>query len=234
MLRSARVRRETYVGPWLPEPWITTGDPADQVTLDDQVRYALLVVLENLSPAERVAFVLHDLFGIPFPEIASTAGRTDASVRQLASRARRHIQNCSGTATIDPLEHDRVVRAFVAASSSGDLAALAAALDPDAVLVSDGGGIVASETHPVRGAQDVARFVLGVLAMAQPGDRVERVRVNGLSGFALFRDSVLVTVVSLTVSGGRISRLDVIRTPEKLPRGLSPSTRATAPAVDRD
>jgi RNA polymerase sigma-70 factor (ECF subfamily) len=226
VLRSARVRREQYVGPWLPEPVVTAaaqGDPADRVTLDDEVSYALLVVLETLTPAERTAFVLHDLFGMPFGEIAGVTGRTAAAVRQLASRARRHVRERGQRppgGPADPVEHRRVVAAFAAAAVSGDLAALAAVLDPDVVLVSDGGGAVSSARRPVLGADRVARFVLGVLAKVGAADQVEEVLVNGRPGFALCQEGRPVTVVAVTVAGGRVSRLDMIRAPAKLPRQL--------------
>ncbi len=221
VLRSARVRREQYVGPWLPEPVVAAvpagDDPADRVTLDDEVSYALLVVLETLTPAERTAVVLHDLFGMPFDEVAGVAGRTPAAVRQLASRARRHVRERASRPAADPAEHRRVVDAFAAAASSGDLAALVAVLDPDVVLVSDGGGVVTSARRPVHGADRVARFLLGVLAKAQPGDRAEEVLVNGHPGFAFYQAGRLVTVASVTVTGGRVSRLDLVRAPGKLP-----------------
>jgi RNA polymerase sigma-70 factor, ECF subfamily len=218
VLRSARVRRETYVGPWLPEPVLTsdTADPADRVTLDDEVSYALLVVLETLTPAERTSFVLHDLFGLPFGEIAEVVGRTPASVRQLASRARRHVRERASHPVVDPAEHRRVVDAFALAAISGDLAALVAVLDPDAVAVADGGGVVSAARRPVHGADKVARFVVGTLAKAAPGSRIEPVGVNGFSGFAVYDGTRLDTVVALTVADGRIARVDMVRAPAKL------------------
>ncbi len=157
VLRSARVRRERYVGQWLPEPVVASpdeaaADPADKVTLADEVGYAILVVMETLSPAERTAFVLHDLFGVTFDEIAAIVGRAPAAVRQLASRARRHVRGQSPWPSTDAAEHRRVVEAFASAATSGDLAALIRVLDPDVVLVSDGGGLVTSARRPVLGA----------------------------------------------------------------------------------
>jgi RNA polymerase sigma-70 factor (ECF subfamily) len=223
VLRSARVRRERYVGPWLPEPVVaspgqTAADPADQVTLDDEVSYALLVVMETLSPAERTAFVLHDLFGVSFDEIAAIVGRTPAAVRQLASRARRHARGQSLWPAVGAAEHRRVVEAFASAAASGDLAALIHVLDPDVVLVSDGGGLVTSARRPVLGADRVARFLLGILAREQPGDAIDRVVVNGALGFAVYQQGQLVTIVSVTAAVGRVTRLDLIRAPGKLPR----------------
>ncbi|MGD0699794.1 MAG: RNA polymerase sigma factor SigJ [Trebonia sp.] len=224
VLRSARVRRERYVGSWLPEPVVTSldqaaADPADKVTLADEVSYAILVVLETLSPAERTAFVLHDLFGVPFDEVAAIVGRAPAAVRQLASRARRHVRGqAPWPPSADVAEHRRVVEAFALAAASGDLATLIRVLDPDVVLVSDGGGLVSSARKPVLGADRVARFLLGVLTREQPGDVIDRVVVNGAPGFAVYRQGELVTVVSVTVAAGRVSRLDLIRAPGKLPR----------------
>ena len=138
-LRSARARRETYVGPWLPEP-LVSDDPADRVTLDESVSYALLTVLEQLSPAERTAFVLHDVFDVPFGDVAEVVGRTPEAVRQLASRARRHVRRERPRFAASRDEHERAVRAFARAVAEGDLEGLVAVLDPDVVWTSDGGG----------------------------------------------------------------------------------------------
>jgi RNA polymerase sigma-70 factor (ECF subfamily) len=239
VLRSARVRREQYVGPWLPEPVLTGGasedsaasgaagaggsagyggDPADKVTLDDEVSYALLVVLETLTPPERTAFVLHDLFGMPFAEVASVVGRSPVAVRQLASRARRHVRSHGGVPAADSAERRRVVAAFSVAVTSGDLTGLIHVLDPDVVLVSDGGGVVTAARRPIEGADRVGRFLLGVMAKGRSGDRVAQVDVNGAPGFASYQDGELVTVVSVTVAGGKVTRLDLVRAPAKLPR----------------
>lgn len=219
VLRSARVRRETYVGPWLPEPVLgAPADPADRVTLDDSVSFALLVVLETLSPAERTAWVLHDLFGLPFAEVAAAVGRTPDAVRQLASRARRHVADRAPRMSVDTAEHQAAYRAFLVAAAGGDLAALVAVLDPDVVLTSDGGGEVSAALRPVRGADRVGRFVLGILRKAKPGQHPVPMTVNGLAGLALVDGDRIVTVLSLTVVGSRITRLDLVRAPAKLPR----------------
>ncbi|HEX3513422.1 MAG TPA: sigma factor-like helix-turn-helix DNA-binding protein, partial [Trebonia sp.] len=177
-----------------------------------------LVVMETLSPAERTAFVLHDLFGLTFDEVAAIVGRTPAAVRQLASRARRHVRGQSPWPSTDVAEHRRVVEAFAMAATSGDLATLIRVLDPGVVLVSDGGGVVTSARKPVLGADRVARFLLGVLSKEQPGDVIDRVVVNGAPGFAAYQQGQLVTVVSVTVAAGRVTRLDLVRAPGKLPR----------------
>lgn len=225
VLRSARVRRERYVGPWLPEPVLTGSsaagaavDPADKVTLDDEVSYALLVVLEALSPPERTAFVLHDLFGMAFGEIATVVGRSPASVRQLASRARRHVREHAPSPSVDATGHRRVVEAFEAAANSGDLATLIGLLDPDVVLVTDGGGVVTSARKPVTGVDRVARFVLAVIAKAHDEGRLERADVNGAPGFAAYYRDDLAGIVSVTVAGERVTRVDIVRAPGKLLR----------------
>jgi len=234
VLRSARVRREQYVGPWLPEPVVAGaagpagvagaddatrfgGDPAEKVTLDDEVSYALLVVLETLTPPERTAFVLHDLFGVPFGEVATVVGRSPEAVRQLASRARRHVRSRSAWSPVDAAEHRRVVSAFSTAVLTGDLAALVGVLDPEVVLVSDGGGVVSAARKPVLGADKVARFILGVMAKGGPDGQIAQVSVNGAPGFAVYRGDDLVTIVSVTVAGDRVSRIDMVRAPDKLP-----------------
>jgi RNA polymerase sigma-70 factor, ECF subfamily len=226
VLRSARVRRERYVGPWLPEPVLTRSsgagaaiDPADKVTLDDEVSYALLVVLEALSPPERTAFVLHDLFGMAFGEVAAVVGRSPASVRQLASRARRHVREHAPLPSVDAAGHRQVVEAFAVAAASGDLATLIRLLDPDVVLVSDGGGVVPSPRKPVTGADRVARFALAVFAKAHDEGRLERVDVNGAPGFAVYYHDDLAGIVSVTVTRERVTRVDIVRAPGKLPRG---------------
>ncbi|SDO53157.1 RNA polymerase sigma-70 factor, ECF subfamily [Nakamurella panacisegetis] len=217
-LRSARLRRETYVGSWLPEPLVAAdADPADRVTLDESISYALLVVLETLSPAERIAWVLHDLFGMPFAEVASTVGRTPAAVRQLAVRARAHVAARAPRVEVDRAEHDAAVAAFAGAAAGGDLAALLTVLDPDVVLTSDGGGVVSSARRPVHGADHVGRFVLGILRKAGPGQWVRPSLVNGLPGFVFMDGDRVDTVASLTVRDGRIVRLDLVRSPDKLP-----------------
>ena len=213
VLKSARIRRESYVGPWLPEPDVA-GDPADRVTLDDSVRYALLVVLEELSPAERTAWVLHDLFDMPFAEIAATVGRTPAAVRQLASRARRHVAARTPRMDADQTEHDEVVAAFLAAAAGGDLSALVQTLDPSVVLTSDGGGVVSAARRPVEGPDRVGRFVLGVLRKLQ-GD-VATAQVNGRTGVVVHEEDRLTTVISITVHDGRVHRVDVVLAPDKL------------------
>lgn len=226
VLRSARVRRESYVGPWLPEPAISalgTGqarplDPADQVSLDETVSYALLVVLETLTPAERTAWVLHDLFGMPFAEVADVVGRTPAAVRQLASRARAHVAERVPRVSVDTGDHRRLVEAFAFAAGTGDLHALLDILDPDVVLTSDGGGEVSAARRPIAGADRVARFVVGI-ARKFPADLdVQVVDVNGAPGLFVASGEASLGVAVVGVAGGRIRRIDFILAPAKLRR----------------
>ncbi|MEH3154332.1 MAG: RNA polymerase sigma factor SigJ [Gordonia paraffinivorans] len=221
-LRSARRRREQYVGPWLPEPVVdradpAAADPADRVTLDEQISYALLVVLETLSPAERAVWVLHDLFGMPFPEVAETVGRTPAAVRQLASRARAHVAAGAPRVSVTPAQHDSAVRGFLSAALEGDMDACLSALDPDVVLTSDGGGQVSAARRPIVGADKVARFLFGILATRVAADELTPISVNGRLAVAAVRDGRVDSVITLTLDGDRITRVDVVRAPDKLP-----------------
>ncbi|ALG11819.1 RNA polymerase sigma factor SigJ [Kibdelosporangium phytohabitans] len=216
-LRSARVRRETYVGSWLPEPWVESPGPADRVTLDDQVSFALLVVLERLSPAERTAWVLHDLFGMEFPEVARVVGRSSAAVRQLAARARKHVTDGTPRVRVDHATHEAVVAAFKLAATRGDLPALMSVLDPDVTLTSDGGGQVAAIRHPMHGAEQVARFmIIGIGLLADAGHDATIELVNGRPGLVITGAGKYDSVISLTVDNGVVSRVDVVRAPDKL------------------
>jgi RNA polymerase sigma-70 factor, ECF subfamily len=215
-LRSARARRETYVGPWLPEPVASDDDPADRVTLDESVSYALLTVLEQLSPAERTAFVLHDVFDVPFGEVADVVGRTPDAVRQLASRARRHVARERPRFAASRDEHDRAVRAFAQAVAEGDLEGLVAVLDPDVVWTSDGGGRATAARKPLFGGARVAR-AWAAFARKAKQEPVE-VKLNGRLGLVLVSGDGHSAAVSFVVGHGRITRIDAVRNPEKLRR----------------
>ena len=223
--RSARRRREVYVGPWLPEPMVSVADvpvdPADRVTLDDTVGFALLVVLEALSPAERTAWVLHDLFGMTFEEVATVVGRTPVAVRQLASRARAHLASRAVRFSVDPSEHRHAVERFLAAAAGGELNPLIAVLDPDVVLTSDGGGVVSAARRPVVGADRVARFLLGIAGRVASDARVSMVEVNGYPGVGIVTGDRLTDVISLSVVDGRVTRVDIVRAPAKLVAGTA-------------
>jgi RNA polymerase sigma factor (sigma-70 family) len=222
VLDSARVRRERYVGPWLPEPIPSTAfgeapaasDPLDRVTLDDSISTALLVVLESMTPAERVTFVLHDVFAVPFAEIAEIVGRSAAACRQLATSARRRVTE-SRRRAVSHREHDEVVRSFAAAVRSGDLAALISVLDPDVVLRADGGGFVTAARNPVFGADRVARFVLGVVEKGKGGDVLEQQTNDGLA-FTYWDEGRIVGVVTIVVAAGVVSDVWMVLNPQKL------------------
>ena len=214
-LRSARARRETYVGPWLPEPFVS-DDPADRVTLDESVSYALLTVLEQLSPAERTAFVLHDVFDVPFGDVAEVVGRTPEAVRQLASRARRHVTRERPRFAASPAEHDRAVRAFAQAVADGDIEGLVAVLDPDVVWTSDGGGRATAARKPLRGGARIARAWAALMPKFVRAP-IE-VELNGRLGLVLPSADGHRAALSFVVSDGRITRIDAVRNPEKLRR----------------
>jgi len=218
-LRSARLRRELYVGPWLPEPVVEFAaddpDPADRVSLDDTVSWALLVVLETLTPAERTSWVLHDLFGLPFAEVADVVGRTPAAVRQLAGRARAHVRAAVPRVAVDRDEHRTAVARFLNATRGGDLHELLHALDPAVVLTTDSGGAVTAARRPVVGADRVARFLLGA-AGKWPDGRAQLVSVNGVPGLAVIIGDRVDSLIVLTFRDERITRVDIIRAPEKV------------------
>ncbi len=227
LLRSARARRERYVGEWIPEPlpepgeWTSSGtgslpaDPADRVTLDESVSMAFLVVLDAMTPAERVAFVLHDVFGYPFPEVARITGRSPAACRQLATSARRRVRAAEAP-TAPEAQQASVVRDFKRAWEAQDIKALVGLLDPDATVIADGGGLVAAALHPIEGADQIGAY-LENLGRLRPADvtLLERT-VNGQPGLVMLQDGVTITVFAFGITEGRITRIWAIRNPEKL------------------
>ncbi|WP_067859320.1 RNA polymerase sigma factor SigJ [Nocardia shimofusensis] len=216
-LGSARARREQYVGEWLPEPQVSAwDDPADRVSQDERVTTALLVVLESLSPAERTAFVLQDVFGMSGPEVAEVVGRTPAAVRQLASRARKHVEQGTPRFPASPDEQEKVVTAFSVAWRSGDLSALLSVLDANATLTADGGGKVPAIRKAVSGAEVIAKLLLGWYGAPSAANAWGRpVLVNGEPGLLVF-DGTHTGVWAFTVDAGRIVAIDVVRNPDKL------------------
>jgi RNA polymerase sigma-70 factor (ECF subfamily) len=218
MLRTRRSRREDYIGSWLPEPVVTVGDQSDpehESLLADSVGLALLVVLETLAPAERLAFVLHDMFGLPFEEIAPIVDRSPAATRQLASRARRRVRGAKPESNGDLAEQRAVVDAFLAAAREGDFERLIAVLDPDVVFRMDLGPDSPRARPKVEGAEAVARQILarGVpfAPLARPAI------VNGTAGAIVGLRGRPFAVAGFTVSNGRITEIDIIADPEKLP-----------------
>jgi RNA polymerase sigma-70 factor (ECF subfamily) len=220
-LRSARVRREAYIGPWFPEPLIHSddamSDPADIVTMDESVRMALLIVLERMSPAERVVFVLHDVFDFPFERIAPMVKRSPAACRQLASRARRRIKEeaASPRFAIDPKEQRRVVDAFIAACAGGELRALLPLLDPSVVGWADVGGTLAAVSQPNVGRERVAQQVMKFFGAPSETTMTAR-EINGEPGIIAFRGGAVAAVLALTVKDGLVTRVYVVADPRKL------------------
>jgi RNA polymerase sigma-70 factor (ECF subfamily) len=218
-LRSARVRREAYVGPWLPEPVIQEPGPEGRAEQAEEVSLALLVVLESLSASERIAFVLHDVFGYSFDEVSAALGTSSASARQHASRARKAVEARRPRFPATPKQQRDVVVAFGKASQDGDIDALLELLHPDVVFTSDGGGRVTAARKPIEGAERVARLTKALAAKGMAaGATYELVDVNGLPGWMSVTSDGTVTVMSFTVDDGQIVAIDVQRNPEKLRR----------------
>jgi RNA polymerase sigma-70 factor (ECF subfamily) len=225
MLGSARARREQYWGEWLPEPvpggalWTSqsgegSADPSERVTLDESVSMAVLVVLESMTPAERVAFVLHDVFQYSFAEVGEIVGRSPEAARQLASTARRRIRD-ERRSPVDAAAHAAVVRSFKRAWETGDVEALVALLDPNAVAIGDGGGIVTALKRPLVGRDWIVKGFTQ-LAKDQADFQLHETIVNGEPGLTVMAGDRLLAVVSLAVSDGRIQRIWAMRNPEKL------------------
>ncbi|WP_460661790.1 RNA polymerase sigma factor SigJ [Kribbella swartbergensis] len=223
LLGSARARRERYVGEWIPEPlpdgaeWRSAGDPADpadRVTLDESVNMAFLVVLESMTPAERVAFILHDVFRYPFPEVAEIVGRSPAACRQLATSARRRLA-ASRSQPTPTAQTAGVVRDFKQAWQAKDIQALINLLDPEAVAIGDGGGVVSAELHPVAGGERVARYFAALADRGTGLTLLERT-VNGQPGLVIQENGVTVTVMAFDIDGDRIKHIWAVRNPEKL------------------
>jgi RNA polymerase sigma-70 factor (ECF subfamily) len=225
-LGSARARRERYVGEWIPEPlpepaeWVSgqtggaTADPADRITLDESVNMAFLVVLDSITPAERVAFILHDVFGYAFADVAGIVGRTPAACRQLASSARRRIRAAQAPAT-PTARQAAIVRSVKQAWEAKDIDALIALLDPDATMIADGGGLTGAALRPIEGAQQIARYAADLADMALSLTLLERT-VNGQPGLVAQQDGVTVTVFAFDIAGDRIKHIWAVRNPDKL------------------
>lgn len=225
MLRTRRSRREDYAGSWLPEPIVGTEESPEEATvLADSVGIALLVVLETLTPAERLAFVLHDVFAVPFDEVAGVVRRSPAAARQLASRARRRVQAARPEQDADLGVQRRVVDAFLAAARGGDFEGLLALLDPEVVLHTDGGGHGPLARPPVEGAPEVATVLAARAQLFAPLCRIAT--VNGAPGIIVGPPQRVIAVVGLTVVDGRVREIDIIGDRAKLDRSLDNLGRA--------
>lgn len=228
-LRRAKVRRETYVGPWLPEPVLTGQDPSEDAAMAESISMAMLVVLETLSPLERAVFVLREAFGMPYSEIADILGRKEGAVRQLAHRARAHVHERRSRFDADQGEQRRVTERFLEATSTGDLEGLVAVLSPGVELVADSGGRALAPRRPVHGAEKVARFLGAIVTEEQTarflesvgsepsgGTRIHMAQVNGTPGIVITAGGEPISALVLDVSDGLVMTIRLVANPEKL------------------
>jgi len=224
-LRTLSRRREDYVGPWLPEPILTTGDVADDVELSESVATAMLLVLETLAPLERAVFVLRDVFGFSYEEIADAVDRGADAVRKTASRARAHVAARRPRVDVARAEAEAVVERFRIAAATGDVQGLVDVLAPDVVMLSDGGGRVTAARRPVEGVERVVRFLAGLLTQ-YPEARLEPVDVNGAPGLRVEVGGSLDGLVSFAFAGARIRTAYYVRNPDKLAHAADPTPLA--------
>ena len=229
-LRSARVKREVYVGPWLPEPIISerNDDPEAAATLADDISFALMLALERLAPLERAAFLLHDVLEVPFAEVAQTLGRAEPAVRKLATRAREHVRDAGRHSRSDPRELRRVRDAFLTAIQNDDPVALEQLLTEDVVFTSDGGGKVPAATAPLIGRERVTKFLWGLKESEgwRGVVRMDLVMLNGMPGILTFNAAGVQDAAALEIVDGRIAAMYVVRNPEKL-RAVSKTSGQT-------
>ena len=214
-LRTARTRREEYVGPWLPEPLPT--EPPDTVTIDESLSMAFLVLLESLNPTERAVFLLREVFDYDYEEISRLVGKSEANCRQIARRARDSVAARRPRFESSPEQEERLMASFLEASLGGDMEGLVSVLSEDVTLWSDGGGKTRAAMNPIHGADRVSRFIFGILREAPPGLVVRRTRVNGRPGIiGYFADGRPQSVTTFEVAGGRIRAIRIVVNPEKL------------------
>jgi RNA polymerase sigma-70 factor, ECF subfamily len=227
-LRSARMRRERYVGPWLPEP-LPTGEGTgvgDAAALDDSLSMAFLVLLESLSPVERAVFLLREVFGYDYAEVASLVGKSEANCRQIARRARASVAARRPRFESSPEQEERLMARFLGACAEGDMDGLLSLLSEDAILYSDGGGKTRAALNPIFGAEKIARYFSGILHKAPPGFVVRRMRINGRPGLVgYFEDGRPHSVTTIDVVGGNVRAIRLVVNPEKL---------GGVPPLDRD
>ncbi|MBA4208529.1 MAG: RNA polymerase subunit sigma-24 [Parvibaculum sp.] len=222
-LRSARARREIYIGPWLPEPIVELAEeqgtsPEDRLALADDISIALLHMLERLSPEERAAFLLHDTFDYGYGELAALLGKSEAACRQTVSRARKRVREAHPRFNADAQEHRRLASALSNAIAAADPQALIDCMSDDVVFYSDGGGKVIAALNPLYGSDNVSRFLLGIVRKARTPMEMRPALVNGEPGFLLLLEGKLETVVTLAIDDGRIATIYAMRNPDKLTR----------------
>ncbi|PWI45930.1 RNA polymerase sigma-70 factor [Streptomyces sp. ICBB 8177] len=221
-LRAARRRREDYVGQWLPEPVRTAPDVGEDAELAESVSMAMLLVLETLGPDERVVFVMREVFGYPHAEVAEMVGKSQAAVRQIAHRARDHVQARRKRYSPDPATAREVVDRFLRAAGTGDVEGLMSLMAPDVVHISDGGGRAAAALHPVSGRQQVARFIAGIARTTNLGANAERTSCNAMPALLLRTPDTLDSVLVFEIDEGLIHGMYAVRNPEKLGGALVP------------
>ena len=214
-IRTLARRRESYVGPWLPEPLLTAPDVAEDVELADSVSTAMLMVLETLSPTERAVFVLREVFDLSYDEIAAAVDKTPAAVRQVAHRARNHVEARRPREVLSPAEKTQVIERFMAAVATGDLQGLMDVLAPDVVLITDGGGRKKAALRPIVGVEKVLRFLSGVMPRDGSASAAPAV-VNGGPALRLLLGDELDTITTFRVDGHRVTELYLVRNPDKL------------------
>jgi len=222
-LRSARARRESYVGPWLPEPVLTDASPdaAERAELAESVSVAMLVVLESLAPEERAAFVLREVFGFAPAEIGEALGRSDAAVRQLVHRAREHVRARRPRFDVDKGQQREVTERFLAAATGGDLDQLMEVLAPEVRLTGDGGGIARAPLRPIVGAAKVVRFIAAIsgrpyMGIEISGMAIDIAEINGSPGVVVSAAGRVITTMTAVVADGRITEIQLIANPDKL------------------
>ncbi|MEU6388229.1 RNA polymerase sigma factor SigJ [Streptomyces sp. NPDC046939] len=220
-LRQVQARRESYVGPWLPEPLVTdfgptVPDTAEQAVLADTVSLAVLVVLESLSPLERAVFVLREAFGLPFAEIAATLERGEAAVRQLAARARKHVEERRPRFDVDPAQQRDLTERFLAAATEGDLDGLMALLAPDVRLVGDSGGKSKAPVRVIETADKVGRFVAGAARRGGGGFEFRLTEINGRLGLLALDEGKIDAAFQLGIVDGKVQYVYIVRNPDKL------------------
>ena len=222
-LRSVRSRREAYIGPWLPEPLLTAAGPdaAERAELAESVSVAMLVVLESLTPEERAVFVLREVFGFGYEEIGAALGRSSPAVRQLAHRAREHVQARRPRFDVDRNQQREVTERFLAAAGGGDIEGLMSVLAPDVTLLTDGGGKARAALRPMTGAGKVARFLVAIASRPYMGIEIseislEAAEINGSLGTLITGGGRAIAALTMTVSGGRVTAIQLLANPDKL------------------
>jgi RNA polymerase sigma-70 factor (ECF subfamily) len=215
-LRAAQRRREDYIGPWLPEPVVTAPDVAENAVLRESLSFAMLVVLETLTPDERAVFVLREVFDFPYAEIAEATDKSPAAVRQIASRAKAHVRARQPRFEVDARQQRAVADRFLTALLGGDMQSLMDVLAPGAVLLSDGGGKVTAARKPVTGADNIARFLTGIAKTPLPDLRVESSSLNGMPALIIYSGDRVDLVALVESSNEKVTGIYLVRNPDKL------------------